>query len=102
MTDLGHRVESHVELAVHELGRRILVILNAVVSVAAVLGLIYFAFQGIADDGGRHVVVLANAEVEELSLRVLGEGFPLGSLDLLELVDLGALAVIRPADAVGE
>jgi hypothetical protein len=30
------------------------------------------------------------------------EGLPLGAFDLLELVDLGALAVIRSADPFGE
>ncbi len=31
-----------------------------------------------------------------------GEDGPLGALDLLELVDLGALAVVGAADAIGE
>jgi len=33
---------------------------------------------------------------------VLGQRLPLGPLDLLELVDRGALAVIGPANAIGE
>src|SRR5262249_25247164 len=35
-------------------------------------------------------------------LGVIGQGLALGTLDLLELVDLGALAVARAADPVGE
>src|SRR5262249_62055331 len=44
----------------------------------------------------------ADAEVEQLPLRVLSQRLALGTLDLLELVDLGALAVPGAADAVGE
>src|SRR5262249_50243897 len=58
--------------------------------------------EGIADVDVGHVVVLADAEVEELAFGVFGEGLALGALDLLELVDLGALAVVGAADAVGE
>jgi hypothetical protein len=45
-------------------------------------------------------VVLANAEVEQLPLRMFRDGLPLSPLDLLELVYRGALAVLGAADAV--
>ena len=96
------RVELHAELSEHELGGRVLVVLDAVVGVAAVLDLVGLASQRLADDGGGHVVVLADPEVEQLAVRMVGQGFPLGALDLLELVDLGPLAVVGPAEAVGE
>ena len=56
----------------------------------------------LADERVGHVVVLADAEVEQRALGVGGQGGALGALDLLELVDLGALAVVGAADAVGE
>ncbi len=52
--------------------------------------------------GVGHVVVFADAEVEELPLRMGGEDGSLGPLDLLELIDFGPLAVVGTADAVGE
>jgi len=33
---------------------------------------------------------------------MFGQGLPLGPLDLLELIDFGAFAVIGAADALGE
>ena len=49
-----------------------------------------------------HVVVLADAEVEQPAFGMGGQGGALGALDLLELVDFAALAVAGAADAVGE
>ena len=86
----------------HELGGGVLVVGDAVVGVPAVLDLVGFAGEGVAHRHVGHVVVLADAEVEEFAFGVFGEGFALGALDLLELVDLGALAVVGPADAFGE
>ena len=51
---------------------------------------------------GGHLVVLADAEVQQLPLGVFGQGLPLGPLDLLELIDFGAFAVVGAADALGE
>ena len=75
---------------------------DAVVGIAAVLRLVDLLGHHAADALRRHRVVLADAEVEQLPLRVVGQRLPLGPLDLLELVDRGAFAVTGPADAVGE
>src|SRR5262249_49414334 len=75
---------------------------DAVVGVTPVFEFVDLALARLPDQRIGHVVVLADAEVEQGSLRVLGEDGPLGPLDLLELVDFGALAVIGPADALGE
>src|SRR5262249_55565280 len=45
---------------------------------------------------------LADAEVDQRTLRVRRQGLTLRALDLLELVDVGALAVGGAPDAVGE
>src|SRR5262249_23538828 len=58
--------------------------------------------QRAADGLWRHAVVLADAEVDQLALRVCRPGLTLRPLDLLELVDLGALPVGGAPDAVGE
>jgi hypothetical protein len=60
------------------------------------------AFITRADALGRHRVVLADAEVDERPLGMVGQRLALRALDLLELVDVGALAVRRAADAVRE
>src|SRR5262249_50836132 len=49
-----------------------------------------------------HLVILADAEVEERALGMLGKGLPLGALDLLELVDFSPLAVVGPTNALGK
>src|SRR5262249_53958749 len=86
----------------HEARGGVLERLDAVVGVAAVLGLADLLGHHAPDAVGRHAVVLADAEVEERTLGMLGQRAPLRALDLLELVDLRALAVARAADARGE
>src|SRR5262249_25559092 len=49
-----------------------------------------------------HVVVLADAEVQEPALGVRRQRRTLGSLDLLELVDLRVLAIVGAANALGK
>ncbi len=96
------RIELDAELALHEAGRRLLEGRDAVVGVAAVFRLVDLVGHDAADVGGGHLVVLADAEVDQFPLGMIGQGLPLGPLDLLELVDLGAFAVVGAADAVGE
>ena len=91
-----------VELALHEAGDRFAEGGDAVVGVAAVFGLVDFLGHAAADGLGGHGVVFADAEVEELALGVVGERFAFGALDLFELVDGGAFAVVGAADAVCE
>ena len=100
--DFGRRVEGDAVLALHEAGDRFAEGGDAVVGVAAVFGLVDFLGHAAADDLGGHLVVLADAEVEQLALGMIGERLALGPLDLLELVDGGAFAVVGAADAVGE
>ena len=102
MVDLGGRIELDAELPGHEPGDRLLERRDAVVGVAAVLRLVDLLGHDAADRRVGHLVVLADAEVEQLPLGMLGQGLPLGPLDLLELVDLGAFAVAGPADALGK
>ena len=102
MNDFRHRIERDAELALHELGDGILVCLNAVVGIAAIFELVDFALKRFAYNGRGHVVVFADAEIQELAFRMSSQCRPFGSFDLLELVDLGAFAVIRAAHALGE
>ena len=78
----------------HEPRGRLLERRDAVVGVAAVLRLVDLLGHDAADRGVGHLVVLADAEIEQLPLGMLGQGLPLGPLDLLELVDFGAFAVV--------
>ena len=82
------------ELPLHQPRRRLLERGDAVVGVAAVLGLVDLLGHDAADRLGGHLVVLADAEVDQPPLGMLGQGLPLGPLDLLELVDFGAFAVV--------
>src|SRR5262249_47892270 len=100
--DLRHRVERDAELTLHEFGRGILERLRTVVGIAAVLELLDFALERIAHQRMGHLVILADAEVEERALGMLGKGLPLGALDLLELVDFSPLAVVGPTNALGK
>ena len=95
-------IELDAEIALHEPRGRLFIGRDAVVGVAAVLRPIDLAGHHRAHALGRHLVVLADAEVDQLPLGMLGQGLALGPLDLLELIDRGALAVIGAADAVGK
>ena len=99
---LRHRVEGDAELPQHERRRRFLERGDAVVGVPAVLDPVDLDFHPLPHRLGRPVVVFADAEVEQRHVGPVGDGLPLGPLDLLELVDVGALAVLGTADAVGE
>ena len=89
------RIEFHLELALHEAGDGLFEGGNAVVGITAVFRLVDLGGHHAANVGGGHFVVLADAEIDQLPLGVFGQGLPLRPLDLLELVDLGALAVVR-------
>ena len=90
------------KIRLHEAGGGFLEGGDAVVGVAAVFELVDLALERVAHQRIGHVVVFADAEVEQLAFGMGGQGGALGPLDLLELVDLGALAVVDAADAVGE
>ena len=90
------------ELALHEAGDGLLEGGDAVIGITAVLRPVDLGGHDAAQGRRGHFVVLADAEVDQLPLRMIGQRLPLRPLDLLELVDLGTFAVVRPADAVGE
>ena len=103
VVDLGRRVEvCHAEEARHVGGGGFLEGGDAVVGVAAVFGVVDGFLQGLADGARRHLVGLADAEVQHLTLGMRLAGGTLGALDLLEFVDGGVLAEGGAADAVGE
>ncbi|OPZ07481.1 MAG: hypothetical protein BWZ08_01836 [candidate division BRC1 bacterium ADurb.BinA292] len=100
--DLGRGVELDAVFAGHVARRRVLVFLNAVVGVAAVGGVVDFALEAIAHGAVGHLVVLADAEIEEPGFGVRRQRRPFRPLDLLELIDGVALAILGAADARGE
>src|SRR5947208_12545164 len=102
MVDLRGRVKADAETALHEGGDRLLERGDAVVCVAAVFELVGLAPEHLADERVGHVVVLADAEVEQRALGMSSESGALGPLDLLEFVDLVTLAIVDAADALGE
>ena len=71
--DFGWRVERDVVFALHEAGGGLAEGGDAVVGVAAVLGLVDFLGHAAADDLGGHLVVFADAEIEELAVGEIGE-----------------------------
>ena len=102
MVDLGDGVEGHAKLPQHEGSSGLLEGGDAVVGVAAVLGAVDLLLHYGPDVRRGHLVVLADAEVEHPPFGMVGDGLPLGPLDEFELVDLGALAELRPTDPLGE
>jgi hypothetical protein len=99
---LRGRIERHAERPLHEAGNRLLEAGIAVVHVAAVLGLVDLLGHSPTDRLGGHRVVLADPEIDQRPARSVGQGLPLGPLDLLELVDLGPFAVVRSANPLGK
>jgi hypothetical protein len=65
VVDLGHGVERDAELALHESRGGLLVFRDAVVGVAAVLGLVDLGLQDGPDVLGGGLVVLADAEINQ-------------------------------------
>ncbi len=70
---LGRRIELDTELAVHEPRRRLLELRNAVVGVAPVLWLVDLLGHHPPHTFGGHRIVLADAEVEQLPLGIVGQ-----------------------------
>ena len=102
VVDFGFGIERDAEDLLHEIGGRFLEGGDAVVGVAAIFEPVDLALAGLADERIGHVVVFADAEIEQGAFGMGGQDGPLGPFDLLELVNFGALAVIGAADAVGE
>ena len=99
---LGGRIKLDAETPLHQSGRGLLKLANAIVGVATVGRLIDLATHRGADRLRRKLVIFADAEVDQLALGMLGHGLALGPLDLLELIDLGPFAVIDTANAFGK
>jgi len=102
MVYLSDRIERHAKDALHEPRRCFLEGGDAVVRVAAIFKLVRLALEGLAHERIGHIVVLADAEVQQTPLGVSLQGGALGPLDLLELVDFGSLAVTAAANTVGK
>ena len=103
VVDLRGRVERDAEDLLHEAGRGFLEGRDAVVGVAAVFELVDLALERLARTSGS--AMSSFSPMPKSSRRRSGwaaSDGSLGPLDLLELVDLGALAVVGAADAVGE
>ncbi len=102
MVDFLGRVERDAENLLHEDGCGLLERLNTVVGVAPVLQLIDLELECVAHERVGHVIVFADAEVEEPSFGVGLERCTLGAFDFLKLVDLRAFAILAAADALGK
>ena len=96
------RIQFHAEFPVHVPGDCLAEVRNAVVGVTPVFRLADFLRHPPADGSVGHGIVLPDAEVQQFSLGMVCNGLPFGPLDLLELVDLAALAIGGAADALRE
>ncbi len=102
MIHFGGRIDLDAKAAFHQPRRGLFEFGHAIVGVAAIDRLIDLARHHGTDRLGGHLVVLADAEVNQFALGMLGHGLALGPLDLLEFINLGSLAVIGTADPLGE
>jgi hypothetical protein len=102
MVNLRRGIQADVEDFLHEVGGGFLERRDAVVCIAAIFHLIHFALQDLSDERVSHVVIFADAEVQQAALGMGGQGGSLGALDLLEFVDLGALAIVGAAEPLGK
>ena len=75
---------------------------NTVVGVATILQPVDFPLSDLADERIGHVIVFADAEIEQFPLGMGGQHRTLGPFDFLELINLGSFAIIDPADAFSE
>ena len=80
MVDFLNRVERDAEIALHEAGRSFLVGRDSVIGVAPVLRVMNFLGHHGPHTLRGHFVVFANAEVDERSLGMLGQGLALARL----------------------
>jgi hypothetical protein len=102
VNDLGSRVEIDAEIPLQVAGGGLFVFVDAVVGVAAVFDLVELCDHGMTHRLRSHLVVLADAEIHQRTVRKISQGRALGALDLLELVNGGGFPVVLAADALGE
>src|SRR3954467_8487033 len=95
--DSGHGAD-----AFHVTGGGLFQCVVAVVGIAAVFGFGSFLVEFSDNFGEGHFVGFAYAHVDDFGAGICGEGGALGAFDFFELIDGGGLAVLLPADAVGE
>ncbi len=100
--DFRRRVQRHAKATLHETRGGLFVFRNAIVRVAAILRLVDFCGQLISNAFGGHRIVLADAEIDQTAIGIVGECLSLGTLDLLELVDLRTFSVLCAADTISE
>ncbi len=102
MIDLLDGIELNAKLPSHEAGDRLLEGRNPIVGVAAVLRLVDLVPHYGPHALRGHLVIFANAEVEDCAVGIVGHRLPLGPLNLLKLVDLRSFSVAHSTDAVGK
>jgi hypothetical protein len=102
VVDLRGGVERDSELSLHESRHRLLEFSDAVVSIASVLRSMNLPLHRLPHHRIGHRIIFADAEVDQPSIRIVGKRLPLGSLDLLKLVDLGPLAILSSPNPFGE
>ena len=100
--DFRGRIKLYVELAGHETGDGLAERRDAVVGVTPVFRPVNLVGHCLADRRRGHLVVLADAEIQQFSLGMLGNRLALGPFDLLELIDFASLAVLGAANSFGE
>ena len=94
------RVQFHAEHAVHEMSHRLFEFQDPIVRVTAVLRLADLLGHPSANVLGCHCIILADPEIEQLTIGKIGQGLSLGALDLLELVDVGPHPIAGSTDPV--
>src|SRR5260370_30377505 len=98
MIDFRYRIEVDAKLLLHEAGGGLFECHDAVIRVTPVFQLVDLALEDVPDERIGHVIILADAEIEQPSLGMSGQGSALGPLDFLALIDFVALAVAAAAD----
>ena len=96
----ARRVQVHAEAATHEVSDRLFELEYPVVRVTAVLRLADLLGHPSANVLGCHGIILADPEIEQLTIGKIGQDLSLGALDLLELVDVGPHPVAGSTDPV--
>ena len=102
MIDFGDGIEVNIENFLHEPCSSFFVGSDAIICVASVFNFIDLSFQEVSNEGGSHVVIFANAEIEELAFWVGSKCCALSSFDFFELVDFGGFPIVCATDTICE
>ena len=102
VVDLRYGIQLNAEFSFHISSRRLFEFQNAVVGVAAVFDLVDFLRHSFADGDVSHLVVFANAEVEQFAFRMICQRLALGALDLFKFINRRVFAVVGAANSVSK